>query len=131
MNVSKLRSSTAVATALEITAASAVAKKSTKQSDVSLEARPDKAPDGAPSFDLTTDNVNTYLQDMSANSCDRIDALIGGLHGLRERLVTDGDRLKRDIVEFAGLNQSVVELTRIVSDGVVHVVAPISEVEAN
>lgn len=131
MNVSKLRSSTAVATALEITAASAVAKKSTKPNDGSLEAHPDKAPHGAPSVDLTTDNVNTYLQEMSANSCDRIDSLIGGLNGLRERLVTDGDRLKRDIVEFDGLNRSVVELTRIVSDGVVHVVAPTSEVEAN
>jgi hypothetical protein len=131
MNVSKLRSSTAIDRAFGISAASAAPKKSTKINDGSPEAQSDRAAQSAPSVGLTADAVSMYLQGISANSCDGIDALIGGLHGLRQRLVSDSDRIKQNIVEFAGLNQSVIELTRIVSDGVVHIRAPNSVTEAS
>jgi hypothetical protein len=127
MNVSKLR---AVDRALGISAASTAPKKSAKTNDGSLEAQPDKAAQSAPPVNLTPDTVSMYLEGISANSCEGIDALIGGLQGLRQRLASDGDRIKQEIVELAGLNQSVIELTRIVSDGVVHVRAPNSVAEA-
>jgi hypothetical protein len=124
MNVSKLRNSTDVDRALGVAAAGAEPKKSIKANDGGLEAQRGKAAQGAPPVDLTTDTVSAYLQGISGNSCDGIDALIGGLHGLRERLVSNGGQIKQEIVELIGLNQSVIELTRIVSDGVVHVRAP-------
>lgn len=123
MSVSKLRTSAVIDKALGITASSVAPKNSTRTNDGSLESQLDKGAQGVPSVDLTTDTVNMYLQGISADSCDGIDALIGGLQGLRERLVNDGDRIKQNVVELAGLNQSVVELTRIVADGVVHVQA--------
>jgi hypothetical protein len=124
MSVSKLRTSTAIDRALRITAASVPVKKFSKADDGGLETQPDKGTQSLPLLDLTPDTASMYLQGISADSCEGIDALIGGLQGLRDRLVSDSDRIKQNIVELAGLNQSVIELTRIVSDGVIHIRAP-------
>jgi hypothetical protein len=99
-------------------------KKLSKADDGGLETQPDKGTQSLPLLDLTPDTASMYLQGISADSCEGIDALIGGLQGLRDRLVSDSDRIKQNIVELAGLNQSVIELTRIVSDGVIHIRAP-------
>lgn len=126
MSVSKLRTSTAIGRALGINEASASPQKFTKTNDGSREAQTqtDNGTQNTSLRDLTPDTVSMHLLGISAESCDGIDALIGGLQGLRARLVNDGDRIKQNIVELAGLNQSVVELTRIVSDGVIHIRAP-------
>jgi hypothetical protein len=47
--------------------------------------------------------------------------LIAGLQGLREKLNSDGDRLHRDIAQHAAFSQAVVDLTKIVSDGMTSV----------
>jgi hypothetical protein len=58
---------------------------------------------------------------MSVRSIQEIDHLIEGLQGLRQKLNNDGDRLHQAIAQYAALSQSVVDLTKIVSDGMVSV----------
>jgi predicted RNA-binding protein with PIN domain len=68
--------------------------------------------------DMTADRVTTFVRGAAVNSAREIDALIGDLEGLREKLVTDSGRIEQDVVEFAALNQSVINLTKIISDSV-------------
>jgi hypothetical protein len=46
-----------------------------------------------------------------------IDHLISGLQGIRQKLDDDGDRIQREIGQYASFSQSIVDLTKIVSDG--------------
>src|SRR5262245_22045535 len=70
--------------------------------------------------DVTKDAGNDYsglVSGISVRSIQEIDHLIAGLQGLREKLNSDGDRLHRDIAQHAAFSQAVVDLTKIVSDG--------------
>ena len=58
---------------------------------------------------------------MSGQSTQEIDYLIDGLESLRKKLDDDGRRVQREIVEYASLSQSVIQLTKIVSEGMTHV----------
>jgi hypothetical protein len=74
--------------------------------------------------DVTRDASNDYsdlVSGMSVQSIQEIDHLIEGLQGLRQKLNIDGDRLHQAIAQYAALSQSVIELTKIVSDGMVSV----------
>ena len=96
------------------------------QADIRREgAQPDRSVGSpTPKIELTSGGVSRYLQGISTSSCSEIDTLIGDLRVLREKLVGDGDRIERDLVEFATLNQSVIKLTEVVMDSVTHVKAP-------
>jgi hypothetical protein len=61
---------------------------------------------------------------MSIRSIQEVDYLIEGLQGLRQKLNTDGDRLHQAIAQHAALSQSVIELTKIVSDAMTSVDKP-------
>ena len=70
--------------------------------------------------DVTRRPDNDYscrVSGISVKSVQEIDNLIGGLQGLRQKLCSDGDRLNETIAHHAALSQSVIELTKIVSDG--------------
>lgn len=124
MSVSKLRTSTAIDKALGITAVNDALKIEVKANGA------DRAQVESPTLDvpakheLTADTVSMYLKQVSSSSCSEIDSLIRDLCGLREKLVTDGSRIEQDVVEFATLNQSVIQLTEVISDSVAQVKAP-------
>ena len=61
--------------------------------------------------------ISSQISQMSGLSVQEIDRLIGGLQGVRKKLDDDGDRLQRDIGEYATFSQSAIDLTRIVSEG--------------
>jgi hypothetical protein len=64
----------------------------------------------------------SYLvSQMSGQSVYEIDHLIEGLQGVREKLNGDGDRLHREILQYTAFSQSIIELTKIVSDGMAFV----------
>ena len=63
-------------------------------------------------------NLNDLLGQVSKNSKGEIDSLIDELQRLRQKLQTDGDRIRRDIEEYHGLSQQVMQLTGIISDSV-------------
>ena len=58
------------------------------------------------------------LGQVSKNSKDEIDGLIGELQQLRRKLQTDGDRIRREIEDYHALSQQVMQLTSIISDSV-------------
>ena len=69
----------------------------------------------------TAPDYSSLVSGISVRSINEIDHLIAGLQGLREKLDSDGDRLHRDIAQHAALSQSIVDLTKIVSDGMTSV----------
>jgi hypothetical protein len=69
----------------------------------------------------TGSDYSSLVSGISARSIDEIDHLIDGLQGLREKLNNDSDQLHRAITQHAAFSQSVVELTKIVSDGMTSV----------
>ena len=67
--------------------------------------------------EMATSSLTTLLDRVSGNSTHEVDNLIGELHGLlRKKLQADSNRIRRDIEEYAALSQSVMQLTKIVSD---------------
>jgi hypothetical protein len=68
--------------------------------------------------DSNANNLSALLRRVSGNSTREIDTLIGDLGDLREKLRSDGDRIHRDIVEYAALSQQVMQLSKIISESV-------------
>jgi uncharacterized phage infection (PIP) family protein YhgE len=69
---------------------------------------------------LTINDLENLTRRMSLASTREIDSLIGELETLRQKLATDGSRLERQLAEYAGLSQSVTQLTKIISEGLTH-----------
>lgn len=124
MNESKLRNSTAIDKASATPFASVALKTNANDGEVSRAQADNPVQDVLPRVELTADSAGMYIQGISGNSCGEIDALIGDLRRLRERLVADRGRLQQSLVEFGALNQTVIKLTEVVSDSVAHVRAP-------
>ena len=68
--------------------------------------------------ELSGENLGNLLRRASKTSISEVDNLIGELQTLRKKLQTDGDRIQRDIANYAELSQQVMQLTTIISDGV-------------
>jgi hypothetical protein len=71
--------------------------------------------------ETAANNLSTLLRRVSGNSAREIDNLIGELRTLRDKLQSDSDRVEREIVEYASLSQSVIQLTKIIAEGVTQV----------
>ena len=63
----------------------------------------------------------SLVNSVSGDATREVDHLIGGLSHVRQKLDDEAARIHHDIVEFASLSQSVMQLTNIVSDGMSHV----------
>ena len=69
----------------------------------------------------STPDYSSFVSGISVQSIKEIDHLIDGLQGLREKLTSEGDRLHHAITQHATFSQSIVELTKIVADGMTSV----------
>ena len=67
---------------------------------------------------------------ISNRSAEEIDHLIEGLRGVREKLDYDGDHLQSELAKYAEFSETVMQLTKIVSDGMTHVKRASAENEA-
>ncbi len=67
---------------------------------------------------MSGENLSDLLGRVSKTSSGEIDNLIGEFEGLRTRLRTDRDRIQREIEEYHALSQQVMQLTKIISEGV-------------
>jgi hypothetical protein len=76
--------------------------------------------DGSDS-EMIANNVGSLLRRVTGTSTREIDNLINELQNLRDKLRTDGNRVQRDIVEYAALSQSVMQLTKIISESLMQV----------
>lgn len=60
---------------------------------------------------------------ISGDAAREVDHLMGGLSHVRQKLNDEAARIHRDILGFASLSQSVMQLSNIVSDGMSQVVS--------
>jgi len=65
--------------------------------------------------------ASSLLDRVTLESTLEIDRLIDDLNKLRRRLENEGSRLQRDLADHSAFSQSVIQLTKIVSDSMVHV----------
>jgi len=122
MNTSKLRDSTAIDKALALTAAIADETETRLDGDNEGQDQGDNGDGEATAGETpTADHAAMYLRGISASSSGEIDALVTDLQSLRERLVDDGARVEKNIIAFTTLNQSVMQLAKLISDGIAQV----------
>ena len=67
---------------------------------------------------LSADSLGKSLRRLSETSTREIENLVNELQTLRRKLQIDGNRIQRDIEEYAELSQQVMRLTTIISDSV-------------
>jgi len=67
------------------------------------------------------EHLEDMVRQISLASTSEIDRLIGDLKDLRDKLENDANRIETDIAEFASLNQSAAQLTKIISDSLTQV----------
>jgi len=74
--------------------------------------------------EIAASDLGALLGRVSGSSMREIDNLIDELKGLRDKLQSDGNRVQRDVADYAALTQSVMQLTKIITDGVTQVKRP-------
>ena len=74
--------------------------------------------------------ASSLVSQISGQSIREIDHLIEGLEGVRKKLGDEGDRIQHDIGEYGTFSQSIIELTKIVSEGMTFIKAPVSASQA-
>jgi methyl-accepting chemotaxis protein len=77
-----------------------------------------KLPHASDDGQMPTENLSDLLNQVSKNSTVGIDSLIGEFGRLRGKLQTDGERIKREVEEYNGLSQQVMQLTKTISESV-------------
>jgi hypothetical protein len=65
---------------------------------------------------VVADNISSLLQRVSASSVQEIDRLISELKTLRERLHKEGERVQREIVEYASLGRAAMQSTKVIAE---------------
>jgi len=67
---------------------------------------------------MSPGDLATSVRELSRVSIGQIDGLINELKTLRQTLKTTGERIERDIAEYATLSSQASQITNIVIDGV-------------
>jgi hypothetical protein len=67
---------------------------------------------------MSAGDLGAMLREVSRVSVDEVDRLIIELQTLRQTLQTAGERIERDIADYATLSVQATQLTKIVFDGV-------------
>jgi hypothetical protein len=71
--------------------------------------------------DDTGNQASALIRQISLASIQEIDRLISDLRDLRTKIENRSSRIQDDVVEFAELSRSAVQLTKIVTDSVAQV----------
>jgi hypothetical protein len=76
-----------------------------------------KAVDGE-DVEMSPAELTASVREVSRVSIEEVDRLISELQTLRRTLKTNGERIERDIAEYATLSSQASQMTKIVIDGV-------------
>lgn len=68
----------------------------------------------------TADDIGSLLNSISSSAVHEIDALISELKITRERLVIEAERVHREVADYAALNQSAIDATRLIVESLNH-----------
>ena len=60
--------------------------------------------------------LGAVLQRVGGSSLQEIDHLVGELQSMRELLETEGERVRRELAEYAHLSQSSLQSTKIITE---------------
>jgi hypothetical protein len=66
--------------------------------------------------DLAASDINSLIQRVSGTSVQEIDKLIAELQGLRNYLQAEGERVQREIVNYAHLSQATTNSTKVIAE---------------
>lgn len=64
----------------------------------------------------TPESLANLIQRVSTNSIGEIDRLVAELQTMRDMLHTEGERVRREIVGYAGLNQSAMLSMKVIGE---------------
>jgi hypothetical protein len=62
------------------------------------------------------DNLSSLIQRVSGTSVQEIEKLIGELQELRDYLMKEGQRVQREITEYAQMSQAATRSTKVISE---------------
>jgi hypothetical protein len=62
-------------------------------------------------------SVNALLQQVAGSTFKEIARLIDELHGLRDHLQSEGQRVQREIAKYAQLSQAALKSTEVIAEG--------------
>jgi predicted PilT family ATPase len=62
------------------------------------------------------EGINTLLDRVAGASIEEIDRVIRELQAMRDTLVSEGDRVQREVARFAGLSQTAMASVRVIAD---------------
>src|SRR5690348_6114167 len=68
--------------------------------------------------EVSSNDLGTMVRQISDASRREISNLVSELHILDKKLQTDASRVQREIEQYAGLSQQVMQLTTIIADSV-------------
>ena len=71
-----------------------------------------------PGGELVANNINALIQRVSGTSTKEIDMLIDELENLRDFLLSEGERVQREISGYASLSQAAMQSTRVIAEGI-------------
>ncbi len=61
--------------------------------------------------EMVANNISSLLQRVSGTSVQEIDRLIGELQTLRDTLQNEGERVRREVIQYANLSQAAMQST--------------------
>jgi hypothetical protein len=69
-----------------------------------------------PTGEAFASNINSLVQRVAGTSLREIDNLVRELEGVREFLQGEGERVQREVANYAQLSQAAMNSTRIISE---------------
>jgi len=69
-----------------------------------------------PENDTVSDNLNSLIRRVSSASMEEIDRVILELQGVRDMLRNEGDRVGREITDYAGLSHAAMTAMKVIGD---------------
>ena len=66
--------------------------------------------------EIVANNISSLLQRVSGSSVQEIERLTGELQTLRDTLQNEGERVQREIIQYANLSQAAMQSTKIIAE---------------
>jgi hypothetical protein len=70
--------------------------------------------------EVVATNIEATLQRVSSLSLTGIDSLVADLQTVREHLAGEGERVQREVAEYALLSQSSMQSTKVIAESLAH-----------
>jgi hypothetical protein len=76
--------------------------------------------DEAPAIDPAAENLNAVIRRVSSVSMEEIDRVILELQSVRDMLRQEGDRVSREVADYANLSHAAMTAMKVIADGLMH-----------